>query len=156
MSFDKKKRKKERKENYDMVSLQYKLTWRVALDNSVEIAGASLPLARDWAGSLSPDKEHTLYTSVQRSFALIGGQKNSLALIGYPRPRVLVVSTVFWQSRKVENLASEPSSWLPLVEQQPWARPKRLTRRELFFKLERDNKYTAKKKRGRWRYEKWE
>lgn len=95
MSFDKKKRKKERKENYDMVSLQYKLTWRVALDNSVEIAGASLPLARDWAGSLSPDKEHTLYTSVQRSFALIGGQKNSLALIGYPRPRVLVVSTVF-------------------------------------------------------------
>lgn len=103
---------------------------------------------------LSPDKQHTLYTSVQRSFALIGGQKNSLALIGYPRPRVLVMSTVFWQGRKVENLTSEPSSWLPLVEQQPWARPKRSTRRELFFKLEGDNKYTAERKRGRWQYEK--
>ena len=36
-------------------------------------------------------------TSVQRSFALIGGQENSLALIGYPRPCVLVPSTACWQ-----------------------------------------------------------
>lgn len=149
-------KKKKNKGDYD-TWLVFNTKWHggCIVGNSVEIAaGASLPLARDWAGSLSPDKEHTLYTSVQRSFALIGGQKNSLALIGYPRPRVLVVSTVFWQGRKVENLTSEPSSWLPLVEQQPWARPKRSTRRELFLKLEEDNKYTAKRKRGGWQYEK--
>lgn len=95
VSFDKKKKKKREKRKLRYGQSPIQIDMAVALDNSVEIAGASLPLARDWAGSLSPDKEHTLYTSVQRSFALIGGQKNSLALIGYPRPRVLVVSTVF-------------------------------------------------------------
>lgn len=94
MSFDKKRKIKE-KRRLRCTRSPIQNDMAVALGNSVEIAGASLPLARDWAGSLSPDKQHTLYTSVQRSFALIGGQKNSLALIGYPRPRVLVMSTVF-------------------------------------------------------------
>lgn len=77
-------------------------------------------------------------TSVQRSFALIGGQENSLALIGYSRSCVLVDAKYLdGDGTRTRRLPSRLAGFRWLNSNPGQNGP---TRREILFGLERDDR----------------
>lgn len=148
------RRKREQKfGRHDVVGRQYKVTWwmhRAACRN----VGAPLPLAggaRGWAGFLSRQRAriHPVHVGTEgfRIDRRPGEQPCSDWLSQTARPcRV----DGFLARRNEESRTSELSSWLPLVEQQPRARPKRTTDEEgVCSRIDRDDGQTHAQEGGR-------
>lgn len=128
---------------HDVVGRQYKVTWwmhRAACRN----VGAPLPLAggaRGWAGFLSRQRPriHPVHVGTVgfRIDRRPGEQPCSDWLSQTARPCRVDGFLARWNE---ESRTSELSSWLPLVEQQPRARPKRTIDEEgVCSRIDRDD-----------------
>lgn len=131
---------------HDVVGRQYKVTWwmhRAACRN----VGAPLPLAggaRGWAGFLSRQRAriHPVHVGTEgfRIDRRPGEQPCSDWLSQTARPCRVDGFLARWNE---ESRTSELSSWLPLVEQQPRARPKRTIDEEgVCSRIDRDGGQT--------------
>lgn len=121
---------------------QYRMTWRVhwAACRNCRSAASAGRSSREVGLGFSPDKHHPVHVGTEgfRIDRRPGEQPCSDWLSRVARPRRV---RGFPQGYDKEDRTSEPSSWLPLVEQQPRARPKRTTDEEgVTSRLEKDGR----------------